>query len=178
MKSKIIGRRQLLIGTLVLSLCLAVFVNWYYTKPEGLEQKEPEITSTPNLGEARYVNGNQVDEANDYFSSAKINRAKAHDNAKKHLEDILSDTKNDDETKKQAREQLIRISSEIKTESDIENLIAAQINSTCLATLSSDNIEIILPKGAIKDDVLIKIKDIVISKTSLSAEKITIIELK
>lgn len=176
MKSKIISRRQLLIGTLTASLCLAVFVNWYYTKPKGLEQTEPEMTSTANLGEAQYVNGTNTD--TDYFGAAKLNRTKAHDNAKEHLESIIADGNTDEETKTQAREKLIGISSQLKTEADIENLIAAQLKNDCLVTLGEDNVEVILPKGAVNDEILIKIKDIVISKTTLTAENITIIELK
>lgn len=178
MKSKIIGRRQLLIGTLAASLCIAVFVNWYYTKPKELEQPEPEITNSNNLGEAQYVNGTKTVDENDYFSTARLARTKAHDAAKEYIENILSDSNSDEETKSSAREQLVTMSSLIKSEADIENLIRAQINNDCLVTLSLESIEVILPKGTITDDILIKIKDIVISKTKFSAEYITIIELK
>lgn len=178
MKSKIIGRRQLLIGTLAITFCLAVFVNWYYTKPVGEQQNEPKVTENTNLGEAQYVNGNKVSEETDYFSKAKLKRTKAHDDAKAHLETIIADTKIDEETKKQAREKMINMSAEIKNEADIENLISAQTNGECLVTLSNENAEIILPKGSINDELLVKIKDIVISKTSLSADRMTIIELK
>lgn len=178
MKSKIIGRRQLLIGTLAVSFCLAVFVNWYYTKPDALKKEGPQVTEEANLGEAQYVNGDKVTEENDYFLSAKLNRSKAHDNAKSHLESIISDENTDEEMRKKAQEELINISSQIKIEADIENLIFAQQGGACLVTLSEKNVEIIMPKGSINEDILIKIKDIVISKTALPAENITVIELK
>lgn len=178
MKSKIIGRKQLLVGALVISLGAAVFVNWYYTNPKGIQQTEPEVTSNVNLGDAQYVNSNAVEETTDYFGTARLNRTKAHDNAKEQLESIISADGTDEDTKAQAQEKLIEISEQIKLEADIENLITAQINSSCLVTLDSENAEIILPKGTVKDDVLIKIKDIVLSKTSVSAQNITIVELK
>lgn len=179
MKSKIIGRKQLLIGILASSLCLAVFVNWYYTKPKEMMQEPPEVTSGVNLGEAQYVNGTPTDaEKDDYFGTAKLNRTKAHDNAKEHLQNIISDSSQDEETKNQAKEKLVNLSDEIKNESDIENLITAQISNNCLVTLSDESVEIILPVGTINDGNLIKIKDIVLSKTKLPSESITVIELK
>ena len=178
MKSKIIGRKQLLVGALVLSLGAAVFVNWYYTNPKGIHQTEPEVTSSVNLGDAQYVNSGAVEESTDYFTSAQLNRTKAHDNYKEQLESIISAEKTDDDTKAKAQEKLIKISEQIKLEADIENLITAQINNSCLVTLDSENAEVILPKGTVSDDVLIIIKDIILSKTSVSAQNITIVELK
>lgn len=176
MKSRIIGRKQLLTFSLVLALGLAVFVNWYYTKPQG-NTTEPEITNEANLGDAQYVNSDLVETEN-YFESAEINRKKAHDSAKDYLSSIIADTNVDEDTKVSAREKLTKISEQIKTENDIENLISAQTDSKCLVTYSDDSIEVILPKDVLDDNSVVKIKDIIISKTKLTADKITIIETK
>lgn len=177
MKSKIILRKHLLTLTLVVALCLAVFVNWYYTKQDN-DVTEPEVTDEVNLGDAQYVNSDSVKSENDYFTDAEINRTKAHDSATEYLEEILNDSSTDEDTKALAREKLVRISEQIKLESDIETLISAQTNTICIVTYDGENIEVILPKGTVNDEILIKIKDIIISKTSLGAENITIIELK
>lgn len=175
MKSRIIGRKQLLTFSLVFALSAAMFVNWYYTKPQNAE-KEPEVTNEANLGDAQYVNSDSVSET--YFASAKLNRNKAHDSAKEYLSSIIADEKIDEETKASAREKLIEISEQIKVESDIENLIAAQIKGDCIVTYDLDSIEVILPKNTINDDVALKIKSIILSKTKLTSDKITIIESK
>ena len=57
---------------------------------------------------------------------------------------------------------------QIKTENDIENLITAQTNSKCLVTYNEDSIEVILPKETLNEKSVVKIKDIIISKTKLS----------
>lgn len=176
MKSRIIGRKQLLTLSLVCALGLAVFVNWYYTKPQG-DTTEPEVTSEANLGDAQYVNSDSVKPEN-YFETAEINRKKAHDSAKDYLSLIIADTNVDEETKALAREKLTRISEEIKIENDIETLITAQTNSKCLVTYNEGSIEVILPKNTLDDKSVVKIKDIIISKTKLTADKITIIETK
>lgn len=176
MKSRIIGRKQLLTFSLVFALCLAVFVNWYYTKPQG-NVTEPEVTNEANLGDAQYVSSDSIESEN-YFETAEINRKKAHDSAKEYLSTIISDTNVDEDTKASAREKLTKISEYIKLENDIENLVSAQTNSKCLVTYNDDSIEVILPKDILDDKSVIKIKDIIISKTKLTADKITIIETK
>lgn len=176
MKSRIIGRKQLLTFSLVFALGLAVFVNWYYTKPQG-NTTEPEVTNEANLGDAQYVNSDLVETEN-YFEAAEINRKKAHDSAKDYLSSIIADSTVDEDTKASAREKLTKISEQIKIENDIENLITAQTNSKCLVTYNDDSIEVVLPKNTLDDKSVIKIKDIIVSKTKLTADKITIIETK
>ncbi len=176
MKSRIIVRKQLLTFSLVLALGLAVFVNWYYTKQDS-NTTEPEVTSQANLGDAQYVNSDSV-EISDYFEAAELNRTKAHDSAKDYLSEIIADTETDDDTKASAREKLTKISEQIKTESDIENLITAQTGNKCLVTFDSESIEVILPNGTIDENVVVKVKDIILSKTTLTSDKITIIETK
>ena len=132
---------------------LAVFLNWYYTKPQG-DTTEPEVTNEANLGDAQYVNSDSVKPEN-YFETAEINRKKAHDSAKDYLSLIIADTNVDDETKTLAREKLTKISEQIKTENDIENLISAQTDSKCLVTYSDDSIEVILPKDVLDDNIYV-----------------------
>lgn len=177
MKSKIILRKHLLTLTLVAALGLAVFVNWYYTKQNN-SITEPEVTDEVNLGDAQYVNSDAVKSEDDYFNDILINRTKAHDSAAEHLQEIINDKSSDENTKALAREMLVNISEQIKLESDMETLISAQTDTVCAVTYDGETVEVILPKGTVKNEILIKIKDIIISKTSLTAENITVIELK
>lgn len=178
MKSKIIGKKQLLSLSLILALGLSVYVNWYYTNNYN-DISEPETSENVNLGEAQLVNSNNMFEnKEDYFTQAKVNRTKAHDEAIKSLEDIISNKNFDEDTINLARNKLVNISKEIKLETDIENIIKAQLSEDCLVTYNEDSIEVILPKGTVSDESVVKIKDIILSKTDLSSEKIVIIELK
>lgn len=178
MKSKIVSKKQLLSLSLVVALGLSVYVNWYYTN-NYKDVNEPETSEQYNLGEAQLVNSGNIENDNkDYFTQAKVNRTKAHDEAVKILEDIIADDNYDEETKTLAKNKLTQISEQIKTEADIENLINANLSNECLVTYNDDCIEIIMPKSTVTDDSVVKIKDIVVSKTNLSAEKIVIIESK
>lgn len=178
MKSKVIGKKQLLAFSLVCALGLAVFVNWYYTNQFN-QSNEPDVTEKHNLGEAQFVNSNSLTEENSqYFTQAKLSRTKAHDESTNHLNSIINDTNTDKDTKELAQKQLISISEQIKIETDIENLIKAQLKSECLVTYNVDSIEVIVPKKSIDEKSVMKIKNIILSKTQLSEEKIIIIEFE
>ena len=176
MKSRIIGKKQLLIFTLVGALGLSVFINWYYSNPKQ-DIVEPELTEKNNLGEAQYVNSNLITDSNEFFDNANMNRTKAHDLAKENLNEIINNPNSSKETTDLAREKLFKISEQIKLEADIENIVKSQTNSQCLVTMSDNNIEVILPKESINESLIVKIKNIILSKTELSSEQISIIEI-
>ena len=176
MKSRIIGKKQLLIITLVGALGLSVFINWYYSNPKQ-EITEPELTEKSNLGEAQYVNSSSITDSNEFYSNANINRTKAHDLAKENLNEIINNPDSTKETVSLARERLFKLSEQIKLETDIENIIKSQTSSQCLVTLNDKNIEVIVPKDSINETSIVKIKSIILSKTELSSEQISIIEI-
>lgn len=178
MKSRIINKKHILFFTMLIALSGALFINWYYTNNQK-DNVEVETTDKPFFGEAQYVNSGSVtaDEKN-FFNEAKVKRTKAHDTARSELNEIINSSNYDNETKKLAKEKLISLSEQIKTETDIENLITAQLGTECLVTYNQETIEIIINTDAINDNEIVKIKNIVISKTKLSSEQISIIELK
>lgn len=178
MKSKILNKRQIAAGTAAVALCAAVFLNWYYTKQDVNIENKPEVTTEASLGDAKYVNGSNVTNEDDYFSTAEINRSKAHDTAKEYLESIISDDSAPEEEIEIAKQKLTEISNEIKTETDIQNLITAQIGSKCLVTLNDSKIEVVVPKGILTDENLISIKDTIITNSNVTPDNITVIELK
>ncbi len=178
MKSRIISKKHILFFSLLIALSGALFINWYYTNNQK-DNVEIETTDKPFFGEAQYVNSNSVttDEQN-YFKEANVKRTKSHDIARSELNEIINSSNYDSETKKLAKEKLICLSEQIKTETDIENLITAQLGTECLVTYNQETIEIIISADAINENDIVKIKNIVISKTKLSSEQISIVELK
>ena len=63
-----IGKRQIVLATLVVALGAAVFVNWYYTKPDaekantGVTVTEEVTQAAGNLGDALLVNSSVLTE--------------------------------------------------------------------------------------------------------------------
>ena len=78
--SATIKRKHLVLTGLVIALGTAMFVNWYYTKPEAKSvSKAADETTTvsANLGDAMYVNGTAAAAESDWLSEAKLKRTSA-----------------------------------------------------------------------------------------------------
>ena len=190
----IIRKRQLLLATLIIALGAAVFVNWYYTRPDvesaaassQEETTQPAVQEGANLGDARYViSTDAVLEdapaqamANEYFASAKLRRKTAHDEAAEALNDVIKDSSSSESVAKQAAEMLEELSGSISLESDIENLITAKVGCENLVILNRGNAEIIVENGSLDDVSSVKIKEIAVEQTGYPVNNISITEME
>lgn len=176
----IIKRRQLILATLVVALGAAVFVNWYYTGNNSLEatNETTEPQYVQNLGEAKYVNAesNTVSSNADYFSTVKLNRQKAKDEALEKLNKSLSAAQPGSEEAKGITESINRITAQVKTEADTEALISAKISGECVVVLNDDSAQVIVKKGCLNSETALQIMEIVTTNTKLSADKVKISE--
>ncbi|MBQ8015056.1 MAG: SpoIIIAH-like family protein [Clostridia bacterium] len=189
----IIKKRQLLLATLIIALAAAVFVNWYYTKPDiqsagadVLKTTAPEVQEGANLGDARYVISTDATlddvaaqaQASEYFAGAKLRRQTAHDEAAEALNDIIKDSSSASEAVGQASSALKELAEAISLESDIENLITAKVGCENLVILNGGNAEIIVENGSLDDVTVVKIKEVVVKQTGYPVDNITIIEME
>ncbi|MBE6771241.1 MAG: SpoIIIAH-like family protein [Ruminococcaceae bacterium] len=189
----IIKKRQLLLATLIIALSAAVFVNWYYTRPEiesagvnaAVTTTQPQVQEGANLGDARYVISGDATledavaqaQANEYFASAKLRRQTAHDEAAESLNDVIKDSSSSSETVAEATRMLGELAQAISLESDIENLITAKVGCENLVILNGGNAEIVVENGSVDDVSVIKIKEIAVEQTGYSVDKISITEM-
>ncbi len=189
----IIKKRQLLLATLIVALAAAVFVNWYYTRPDVesagtslRETTQPQVQEGANLGDARYVLSTDTSlgdvaaqaKATEYFSGAKLKRKTAHDEAAEALNDIIKDNASSSEAVSKATAALEELAKAISLESDIENLITAKVGCENLVILNGGNAEIIVENGSIDDVAVVKIKEIAVKQTGYNVDKISISEME
>ncbi len=188
----IIKKRQLLLATLVIALAAAVFVNWYYTKPQAESADanagttQAEVQEGANLGDARYVISSDAvledsvaqAQATEYFSGAKLRRQTAHDEAAEALNDIIKDNSSSSEAVSKASKTLDELAKSIALESDIENLITAKVGCENLVILNGGNAEIIVENGSLDDVSVVKIKEVAVKHTGMPVDNITIIEME
>lgn len=189
----IIRKRQLLLATLIIALGAAVFVNWYYTRPEvesagtlSETTTVPEAQEGANLGDARYVISNETSledtaaqaKANEYFSGAKLRRQTAHDEAAEALNDIIKDDDSPSDAVEKAGNALKELTDCMTLESDIENLISAKVGCENLVILNGGNAEIIVENGSLDDVAVVQIKEIAVKHSGYPVENVTIIEME
>lgn len=178
----IIKKKQIVTATLALALGAAVFVNWYYTKPQSQPTANTENTTKyserENLGDAQYVSATTAKQSSETLSDFKLKRDAAHDKAKEMYNSVIKDQKSSDKAVTEATDSLRQLSNTIKDEADLENLIKAKTSAESVVIVDGDICQVIVPKGLLNDNLSLQIKELVINQTKISSKNITIIELK
>lgn len=186
------GRRQLVLAALVVALGAAVYLNWALSGNTQLPATQA-VTSGRELGQTLLVNASGSNTASsasgssavkagmaasstDYFSSARLSRQKARDEAVELLEKVLDDSKQNDSAKQAAVSQAGSIAQNTLKESSIENLIKAKGFSDCVVSIENGECSVVAKtKNSSQDDAIV-IKDIVSDQSGISYDKIKIIE--
>lgn len=179
----IIGKRQIIVATLVVALGLAVYLNWHFSKGENVLDVTNQLESSENLGEAQYVNASgedvQTAKVNEkYFTEAKLSRQQAHDEALELLNTVMENTSASEDAKKAASDGVAALAANLETENNIENLVKAKGFKECVAILQEDKAQIIVPSTGLLPSEITQIKEIVMNTAKINYENITIIEAK
>jgi len=181
---KLLKKRQLILATLVLALGAAVFVNWYYSKPEMAADARTQPPTAADsrqteehLGDSQYVHNPYSASAGQYFAGARLRRSSAHDEAKETLGAVITDSRADPKAVADAGKALQRLADAIKLEADCESLIAAKTGAECLVIIGADTAETVLGGEPINSATALQIKEILAQKTGFDWEKIMIVEL-
>ena len=187
----LIKRRQLIMATLVVALGSAVFVNWYFTNSNSQVAEEGGTGSeyVQSIGEAKYVNSNNAETEDttnnatataskntDYFTTVKLKRTKAHDEALADMKALLKEAPESSKSTEEIGETIDSLSKTIKLEADIEALISAKLKCQCVVMINNDNAEVVVTKGNLNDASILQIMDAVLNNTDVKAENIKISE--
>lgn len=173
-----IRKKQVTLAAMVLALGAAIFINWYYTKPQvqptGDEVSTSVSQQNENLGDAQYVAATAND---DEFATFRLERKTAHDKAEETLNAVIKDSSSSQAAVAEATEALKQLSDSIKRESDLETLIKAKTGSACVVIIDSGEVKVVVEKGVLTDGVTMQIKDLVLNQGKFTPENITIFEL-
>ena len=187
----LIKRRQLIMATLVVALGSAVFVNWYFTNSDNKTVEESETGSeyVQSIGEAKYVNSDNAktesttqnatataSKNTDYFTTVKLKRTKAHDEALADMKALLKEAPESSKSAEEISESIDSLSKTIKLEADIEALISAKLKCQCVVMINNDNAEVVITKGNLNDASILQIMDAVLNNTDVKAENVKISE--
>lgn len=171
------------VAVFVLLLGVGVMGNWYYENTDLSSNIKPIINNTKTLGQAELVDATttqQVKEPSEYFSSARVERQTARDEALEKLQAVVDSTDKSKDAKRVASEEISRISSNISIENKIETLVTAKGVDNCLAVVNNDGsrVDIIVDAEKLTDELIMQIKDIAMQQLGCSFENISIIQSK
>lgn len=193
--------------TLAAALVIAIYLNWQYARTGVVESgetlevsaagiREEIAASAPitdglmteaeavssankNYGEAQLVSVAN-DSGSKFFEEARLKRTKAHDEAMDAVQKALKSSSLSAEEKKNYTQQLTGNLEDLNAENEIETLVRAKGFADCLCFLQSGRADLtVMTSGdALTAAQVAQIRDIVLSKSSVTAQNITVVEVK
>lgn len=192
--------------TLAAALVVAVYLNWQYARTgvtleedavnvaatveteeavsapimDGLMTEAEAVSSAnKNYGEAQLVSVAN-NSGSKFFEEARLKRTKAHDEAMDAVQKALKSASLSTEEKKSYTQQLTGSLEDLNAENEIETLVRAKGFADCLCFLQSGRADLtVMTSGdALTAAQVAQIRDIVLSKSNVTAQNITIVEVK
>ena len=192
-----INKKQIIMLTLSLIVCIAVYLNWRFlqggeynnniaetsTSETGVtdtdtgSDKQDEDDNTKTLGEAQYVSsaGTNVEE---YFTGSRLTRQQSKDEALELLQAVVNNESSSAESVAKANAEIVAIAEETELEGTIENLIKAKGFEDCVVFISSDVVNVVVTSDGLTPDQAAQINEIVASQTKMPTSSIKIVEIK
>lgn len=192
--------------TLAAALVVAVYLNWQYARTgvtleedavnvaaaveteeavsapimDGLMTEAEAVSSAnKNYGEAQLVSVAN-NSGSKFFEEARLKRTKAHDEAMDAVQKALKSASLSAEEKKSYTQQLTGSLEDLNAENEIETLVRAKGFADCLCFLQSGRADLtVMTSGdTLTAAQVAQIRDIVLSKSNVTAQNITIVEVK
>ena len=182
---KLFGKKQVLLGTLVVALGMAVYLNYYFAQsPSGLLDTgvQQQQHDDKNLGDALNVNTTPDNEESQggsaYFDQARASRQNARDEMSETVKELLGDVKATEEQKSAATAQALAITKAIEQESKIESLIKAKGFADCIVYIEGENCSVVVRAESLTVQDTAKISQTVTAQSGVLAQNINIVTVK
>ena len=142
-------------------------------------EAEAVSSANKNYGEAQLVSV-ASDSGAKFFEQARLKRQKAHDEAMDSIKKTMKTSSLSAEEKKEYTSQLTANLEDLNAENEIETLIRAKGFADCLCFLQSGRADLtVMTSGQpLTAAQVAQIRDVVLSKSSVTAQNITVVEVK
>ncbi len=190
-----INKKQIVMLTLSLVVCLAVYLNWRFlqesehninnesiisddvvTNTETEDESNAGEQEGKILGEAQYVSST-VTNTSEYFTNSRLTRSQSKVEAIDLLTAVVSNESSSAASIEKANAEIAAIAAETELEGTVESLIKAKGFEDCVVFISSDLVNVIVQTEGLTKEQAAQINEIVVSQTGISASKIKIVEV-
>jgi len=184
-------KRNIVVITVLLFVCAAVYLNWSYNNGRentavGAESAVESIgAAEETAGEGNetalyYKEDEGVSEMEEYFASVRLKRSEARAAATETLMTLTKAENAAQEVIDSSLADIARMADWSLQEAELENLIMAKGFSECVVYISDGGISVTVPadQEGLSAASVAKITDIVTGNTDFSADKLKIIEIK
>ncbi len=190
-------KRNAVIVAIVLFVGAAVYLNWSYNNSANEDGETASAAESPKiLGQASLVSSEDGEDgiltseqdaveeedgstqANGYFSTARLNRQQARDNALELLQQAAQDENAEQAMIDEANASIQTMAAVTLSEAQVENLVIAKGYTDCVCFINEDSASVVVSglEGGLTDTDIARIAEIVKAETGLSASQIKIIE--
>lgn len=170
-------KRYAVVAAVLVLVAASVYLNWRYAGDVAETGKVLGQSTLVNAPEEAEETSTPVVDTGDYFATARLSRKQARDSAISMLQEAEVDENASEDVLNEASETLQVLASYTVAESQIENLVTAKGYADCVVFMGADSVSVVVADedGLDATDVA-RIKDIVVSETSYTANQIKIME--
>ena len=194
-----IGKKQLILTGLVLTLGAAVYLNWQFSGNTDLLSGSDAVSVSKELGEAEFVNTSSDKKAgestapksteqssskestasaskssDEYFSQAKVNRQQTQDAIAEMTKKILESSEESDTAKAEAVAKAAELATVMEQQTNVESLIKAKGFEECMVFIQNGECSIVVRDSDLTADDALIIKDIATGQTGITVDKIKV----
>ena len=180
----IIGKRQIMVATLLLILAIAAYLNWLAAgdqsitvmdflnpkKVETVQQSNNAETNSNYYGETELVGSQQT---TDYFNQTKLQKTASHAELSDELNKIIHSPETSDNKRAEATDQVLKLTEIAKKEESIENQVKSKFDD-CVAFIDNDKVNVMVKTKEMTNEQAAQIKDIIINVTNVKPYNIVI----
>ncbi|MBQ9976375.1 MAG: SpoIIIAH-like family protein [Clostridia bacterium] len=176
---RLLNKKTTVLAACILVIGVAGFLNVRYSNPA---ETIPPVEKVDDIG----IASSSVDESDgeivnvenndDYFALAVINRERVRDEAIEMLKDVAGSDSTDVSAKNEAYVEMTRMANEIANEANIESLVKAKGFTECVAVISNDTANVIVESDGLTINEVAQIKEIVYLECGVLPDNIKIIE--
>ncbi len=178
----IVGKKQIVLASLILILGVAVYINWTFANDEnsivtGAQSSNASSDSDKNYGDAELVSGS-ADNSDDFFAKARLEKQTSRDEAVATLAKMFGDTSASSEQVKEATDKALTTAKMIESESKMESLIKSKGFQDCVVYLSDQSAKVVVKTEGLEQAQAAQIMDIVVTESEVPSENVSIVEVK
>lgn len=173
----LIGKKQIILASLVVGLGLAVYVNYQFAQADNMLTLTSALEGGKNYGDAQLVDATDLFDSEAYFAEAKMSRQLARDESIETFNTMLSNAEVDPNLKAEMALQAAAFAQAIETEGKIENLIKAKGYNECMVYYDTENVDVVIKTEGLEATDVTVMKDIILKETNIPVENISIVEI-
>lgn len=175
----IIGKKQIVIVALLVTLSVAAFLNWQFATGDqavtvmDLSNQNEKKETAQNYGEAELVNKNES--TNEYIKKAILEKQKSYDETIEQNNKLINSENIPDEDRKKIIDQNLNLANKLEKEKSIEDQIKSKdFVKNSVTYIENGSVNTLVDSKQLDEEQVAQLANIINKTTGIESSKITI----